>query len=107
MTPTGITLKCTQSGGQQVGQLQTRYYDLTSVDEQKSLTYGENAVEIAENGDTLYTLDWSDACGALPSGTYQISIEFRDVYDESQIHPLIRKFHNSQYYGLDFEIPQR
>lgn len=107
VTPTGITLKCTQSGGQQVGQLQTRYYDLTSVDEQKSLTYGENAVEIAENGDTLYTLDWSDACGALPSGTYQISIEFRDVYDESQIHPLIRKFHNSQYYGLDFEIPQR
>lgn len=105
VTPNGITLKCTQSGGQQVGQLQTRYYDLTSVDEQKSLTYGENVADIAENGDTLYTLDWSDACGALPSGAYQISIEFRDVYDESQVHPLIRKFHNSQYYGLTFEIP--
>ena len=105
VTPTGMTLKFTQSGGQQLGQLQTRYYILTSIDENKVPASGENVMEIAENDDTLYTLDWSDTCGALPSGTYQISIEVRDVYDESQIHPLIRKFHNTQYYGLDFEIP--
>ena len=105
VTPTGMTLKFTQSGGQQVGQLQTRNYILTSIDENKVPASGENVMEIAENGDTLYTLDWSDTCGALPSGAYQISIEVRDVYDESQMHPLIRKFHNTQYYGLDFEIP--
>ena len=105
VTPTGMTLKFTQSGGQQLGQLQTRYYILTNIDENKVPASGENVMEIAENDDTLYTLDWSDTCGALPSGTYQISIEVRDVYDESQIHPLMRKFHNTQYYGLDFEIP--
>lgn len=105
VTPNGITLKCTQSGGQQVGQLQTAYYILTCVDNGKTMAFGKNVVNIAENDVSLYTLDWSEDCGALPSGTYQISIEFRDIYDKSQIHPLIRKFHNSQYDGLDFEIP--
>lgn len=105
VTPTGITLRFTQSGGQQVGRLQTRYYILSSAEIRQELPYGEYAMEITENGDTLYTLDWSETWGALPSGTYQISVEVRDVYDESQMHPLIRKFHNGQFYGLDFEIP--
>lgn len=103
--PTGITLRFTQTGGQQIGQLKAIHYSLDSVSEETHLVSGVCEAELAENDTSLCTLDWSDLCGELPTGEYYISIEVYDFFDESQVHPLMQDFHRSQYYGVSFEIP--
>lgn len=103
--PTGITLRFTQTGGQQIGQLKAIHYSLDSVTEETHLVSGVCEAEIKENGTSQCTLDWSDLCGELSMGEYLISVEVYDFFDESQVHPLMQDFHRSQYYGVHFEIP--
>lgn len=105
VTATSITLNCTQSGGQQIGQLKTYSYILDSDSEQKCLTAATHEVDIEADATTFYILDWSDNCGDLPSGTYSLSIEVCDNYDESQMHPLMRNYHDRQWYTISFDIP--
>lgn len=105
VTPTGITFNCIQSGGQQIGELKTNLYMLDSKTEERAVTNGVNEVVIERDATTTITLDWSETCGELPSGTYILNFEVRDNYDESQVHPLMRNFHDRQYYGFEFDIP--
>ena len=70
VTPTGITLNCTQSGGQQIGQLYTQSYFIDTIGQESSEPdFQIVSIEIQEaiqmEGSTTLHLDWSEACGIL------------------------------------------
>ena len=60
---------------------------------------------ITQNGTTEIQLDWTEVYGELPSGEYYIFPGVDDIYDESQIHPLIVKYKESQHSPVIFTIP--
>lgn len=42
---------------------------------------------------------------SLPSGSYQIRLDIRDVFDEETLHPLMIDYHQNQRYWIQFDIP--
>ena len=40
----------------------------------------------------------------LSSGEYEVVLWIKDIYDESQKHPLMRNFYDTQIYNLDFTV---
>lgn len=120
VTPTSLTVNCIQSGGQQIGELEVNfYYNIYSViDEQTSLldSQGEAVVytqdslpspiaKIKQNATTQFTIDWSEKYGELESGEYRIKLSISDIFDESQVHPLMQDYYTSQGYWIEFTIP--
>lgn len=105
VTSTGITFQITQSGGQQIGSLRTYMIYLTSLAEKKQILHDIIEIDIHMDGTTSITWNWEENCGALPSGTYLLDFTVTDVYDESQVHPLMQNYHDVQAYGFYFEIP--
>lgn len=109
-SPTGATIECQQTGGQQIGQLSVDWYFLsneagflTRLDESASSpTCGVN---LNMDGDTTITLDWTDVYGQLPSGTYRLTLNIVDHFDEADVHPLMQDYHDWQQYTIDFSIP--
>ncbi len=109
-SPTGATIECRQTGGQQIGQLSVDWYFLsneagflTRLDESASSpTLDTN---LNRNGDTAITLDWTDVYGQLPSGTYQLTLNIVDHFEEADVHPLMQDYHDWQQYTIDFSIP--
>lgn len=109
-SPTGATIECQQTGGQQIGQLSVDWYFLsneagflTRLDESASSpTCGVN---LNMDGDTTITLDWTDVYGQLPSGTYQLTLNVIDHFEEADVHPLMQDYHDWQQYTIDFSIP--
>ena len=61
-------------------------------------------VVLKEDDVTKFTLDWAEPYGQLSSGEYRIMLYVHDVYDESQKHPLMRNFYDTQIYNLDFTV---
>ena len=105
VSPTGITFEITQAGGQQIGTLKTYTFLLDSETEQKSILQDVLEVDITMGGTTTVTWNWEESCGALPPGTYRLNFEVMDIFDKSQVHPLMQDFQNRQYYGFTFIIP--
>lgn len=115
VTSTGMTLVCAQAGGQQVGELEISGFSLFSMDdnhavsvadqEKKQNDYDAIKSVITQNGTTEILLDWTEIYGELPSGEYFMMPSVEDIYDESQIHPLIVKYKNEQSYRIIFTIP--
>lgn len=103
--PSGITFNIIQSGGQQLGELRTSLYLLDSKNEEKSVGRGIQEVIIEKDSTTTVTLDWTKEYGELPGGTYILSFEVCDNFDEELVHSLMRNFHDRQYYGFEFTIP--
>ena len=110
VSPTGMTIRCTHSGGQQIGQLEATGYYLSSNglflllnDGSESSPPMDNVV-FKDDDVTEFTLDWAEPYGQLSSGEYRIMLYVHDVYDESQKHPLMRNFYDTQIYNLDFTI---
>lgn len=109
VSATAITLRCTQSGGQQIGQLSVDWYSLRN--EQGFLpnlsgTAESPSCEVAlqMDGETQITLDWTEEYGSLPSGQYGLTLNIQDHYEPSQVHPLMQNFHDWQAYNLEFTI---
>lgn len=109
-SPTGATIACRQSGGQQIGQLSVDWYFLsneagflTRLDE--SASSPTCSVNLNMDGDTTITLDWTDVYGQLPSGTYQLALNIIDHFEEADVHPLMQDYHDWQQYYFDFSIP--
>ena len=108
-----ITLRCTQSGGQQLGELITDFFYIESVREQDSIprlndfadidSYQQKIV-IPRDTVSEITLDWTDIYGELSPGDYLMSLKVRDVYDPADTHPLISKFETRQSYTIPFVI---
>ena len=102
ITSHSVTVTCTQSGGQQIGQLKI---DGCSISPEVGTDSPDCEVELTMDGTCQFTIDWSESCGELPSGTYLLSLWVYDIYDESQLHPLMDKFQDLQQHDIKFTIP--
>lgn len=104
VSPTGLTLVCTQSGGIATGRLETgSAYQLWKEDKdgfrEELIPQGEAmwdmmAYVIAPDATTEWTVDWSWLYGELGPGTYHISKNIVDFQEtgESRSQPYYAKF---------------
>ena len=53
---------------------------------------------------TELTIDWAEPYGELSSGEYEVVLWIKDIYDESQKHPLMRNFYDTQIYAVRFTV---
>lgn len=99
ITPTGLTLTCTQSGGSPTGRLQTgSYYSLeiwdgeswTAVEplpQEYEIAWTEEAWNIPMEDSTQWVVNWEWLYGSLSAGTYRLGkelMDFRDTGDYDQ-----------------------
>lgn len=109
---TEVTITCTQSGGQQIGQLAVKYYylfendgpALKKAEEAKSASF--ETIPLETDGATTFTIDWTDWYGTLPSGSYFLLLDVYDLFDPDQVHPLMVDFHDWQQYSVFFAISE-
>ena len=107
-----ITVVCTQSGGQQFGNLQFSEAFLEkknpATQEWESLednfTPGCIGTALTMGGTTELTFDVTEKDKPLPAGDYSLSMQFTDCYDPEEIPSLMRKYHDRQWYTLEFTI---
>lgn len=113
VSPTQITVNYTQQQAQEVGELIAEKYmlcrrtsgsesDVIAVSWQKGTE--ELSVPIQSDGSGQITIDWFDLVGALEPGEYYLRFTVFDRYDESELHPLIVKYHDGQGYCIPFSI---
>ena len=107
-SPTGITLNYSQWGGMAVGDLVVKWihiYDSTETMVDSTLSWTQDPMPITANTfhGELY-INWEDYCGALPAGEYTLLLYVEDVYSEGEIHPLIRKYCDDQYFTVSFTV---
>lgn len=112
-TPTSLTLRCTQSGGQQIGNLVTDFYTIYAGENYgfvptregiQSADQYEPKLNIQANAVTELTIDWTDTYGALAPGSYAMKLRITDVYDPGQVHPLMENFYDRQSYWISFAV---
>jgi len=108
ISPTGATILCQQSGGQQIGEL---YIDsdwwLSEVEEKSPTAEDQPSPEIplTMEGESTFSLDWTEKYGALRSGIYELVLCIYDHFEESQVHPLMKDFQLRQYYSIELTLP--
>lgn len=110
-----ITVVCTQSGGQQFGNLQFSEAFLEkknpSTQQWESLednfTYDRIGTALTMGGTTELTFDVAEKGEPLPAGDYSLAMQFTDCYDPEEIPSLMRKYHDRQWYTLEFTIQPR
>lgn len=108
---TGLTVVCTQNGSsQQIGELNLGGFHvskdnvyLTRLD--KSGETPPLDVHLKRENSTVVEIDWTEFFGELPSGEYTISLSIFDIFDKSQLHPLMDDFHHWQIYTMSLTIP--
>lgn len=108
VTPSGLTLVCTQSGGEITGELITgESYYLMKVKNKKGkylsnvrggYDFDFNAVAymIPLNTDTEFNVDWKQMYGELKPGTYRLVKEFTEYRENGN--------HNDADYWVEFVI---
>lgn len=108
-----ITLRCTQSGGQQLGELTVDLFFIDSAREEASLPRLDGDTDIDSyqprtiiSRDTVseITLDWTDIYGELSPGDYLLSLRVTDAYDPADTHPVMSKFESRQSYTIPFAV---
>lgn len=106
----GLTLRCTQSGGQQLGQLKVGISWLEAKNGDPNApsvnTLVEGAVpvpsiDLTMDGETELRCDLAETYGSLPAGEYTLVVQIEDQYDPESVTPMVRKFHDTQYYSVD------
>ena len=50
------------------------------------------------------TLNWQKELGSLSPGSYRIFINIHDIYDLTQVRPLMKDFQDVQQYRVEFTI---
>ena len=113
LTSNTITLACTQSDGQQLGNLVVEYYHIRDAEtgnmiSQKAGTTqadsGQPQTVISENSTSVITIDWSETYGELPEGSYIMRLKIADIFKPEQVHPLMQDFYDLQGYDIPFVI---
>lgn len=112
---TALTVVCTQSGGQQFGNLQFSEAFLEkknpATQEWESLednfTYDCIGTALTMGGTTELTFDVMEKGEPLPAGDYSLSMQFTDCYDPEDMPSLMRKYHDRQWYTVEFTIQPR
>lgn len=113
---TGLTIACTQSGGQQLGTLEVQTQRL---ERKNPDTLAWENVEEAQTGtawappangpltmgvtSSLF-FDFAEPFGSLPAGEYRLTVEIADHYNEAEVHPLMRNYRDVQWYTIEFTI---
>ena len=110
VTPSNVTLSAVQSGGFLRGQLQYVGFLILNSDgiapevlDQRAT--GSQPTWLETNGSTRVELDFTDEFGELPSGSYTLLLEAEDVYDKTQVYPLLNGLRTVQFYEVPIEIP--
>lgn len=108
-TPTSITIIVNQTSGQQIGQLYIDSYNLISDDLALSRLDGskqsiEVDIPIVMEGTTELILDWSKTFGSLSAGSYYLELNIQDIFDETQIHPLMVDYYDYWSYLIAFDV---
>lgn len=112
---TGITIECTQSKGQQIGNLVADFYSVAqrSVDDSGTTTETRMDTLVTElvpsfpitmDGTTEISIDLSLLYDALPTGDYALYLLIRDEYSEDAVHPLMRNYYDQQLFDIPFTI---
>lgn len=115
VSPTQITVRYTQQGGQQLGDLSIVEYSVYSMEGfGESVLNGYLGTSLQETGELSIplprdssggvTLDWSNIAGILEPGEYYLRITVIDCYEKSEVHPLIVKYHDRQSYCVPFTV---
>lgn len=108
----GITLKATQSGGQQIGQLQLDSYYINILqevyhpDDPSYPTVEIPAIDLVMGGSTEITIDWSENYSDVPPGNYYIVFWINDIFRPEDVHPLMMDYHTTQVYFAEFTISE-
>ena len=106
---TEITLNYTQSGGQVLGQLMTHGYAISRLNPMEGIALLDNAPlqeqkPISMNGQGTLCLDIETYFGALPAGQYGMYLYLQDAYNEEDVPPLTRNYHDVQCYWIEFTV---
>ena len=106
---TEITLNYTQSGGQVLGQLMTYGYAISRLNPMEGIALLDNAPlqeqkPISMNGQGTLCLDIETYFGALPAGQYGMYLYLQDAYNEEDVPPLTRNYHDVQCYWMEFTV---
>lgn len=116
-SPCSITLWCTQSGGQQIGQLVADFFYLDHAGphtEESAVPLLEGVVSteqfhpkpiIQRNATSEITLDWTNLYGTLAPGDYVMTLKVTDKYDPADVHPLMENFVDTESFLLEFTVP--
>lgn len=110
ITPSRITLNYTQSDGQLIGQLYIGNYNLSRTDivyavPQLDYTLMPESQLIEHNTQGSITLDFETLYGTLESGDYLLYMYLNDSYNPDDVPPLVRNYHDTQCYTVEFSIP--
>lgn len=121
LSPSGVTLECAQSGGQQFGRLNVAGLVLSrknpdtqdwervepldaSIGADIYKAYSEITPkpedDLAMGGAKELTYDLEAMFGQLTAGEYEISLKIVDCYDEANVPPLSRNFYDVQWYTV-------
>ena len=121
LSPSGVTLECAQSGGQQFGRLNVAGLMLSrknpdtqdwervepldaSIGADIYKAYSEVTPkpedDLAMGGTKELTYDLEAMFGRLTAGEYEISLKIVDCYDEADVPPLFRNFYDVQWYTV-------
>lgn len=107
-SPTDITINYSQWGGMAVGDLSVKWihiYDSSDTMVDSTLSWTQDPIPITANTfQGEMHIDWEDYCGALPAGEYTLLLYIEDVFSEGEIHPLIRKYCDNQYFPVSFTV---
>ena len=101
-----LKLNCTQSGGQQIGELGISGISL--VDEasgdplQPQADFAPRMLPMDSQG--ILELDLFSIYGPLPAGDYRLILTVSDYYAEDDVHPLMDNFYDEQDYTLTFTV---
>lgn len=127
--PSGITLSCCQSGGQQLGTLnigthilyklnsRTLAFEqlepLTTEGEPSLFTGYRNGFEswtpdpnrfLTMGGEKELYIPLGRLYGLLSAGDYEIVLQIVDCYNEEEVHPLMRNYRDDQWYSIEFTV---
>lgn len=121
LSPSGVTLECAQSGGQQFGKLNVAGLMLSrknpdtqdwervepldaSIGADIYKAYSEITPkpedDLAMGGTKELTYDLEAMFGRLTAGEYEIILKIVDCYDEANVPPLSRNFYDVQWYTV-------
>lgn len=121
LSPSGVTLECAQSGGQQFGRLNVAGLMLSrknpdtqdwermepldaSIGADIYKAYSEITPkpedDLAMGGTKELTYDLEAMFGRLTAGEYEISLKIVDCYNEADVPPLSRNFYDIQWYTV-------
>lgn len=108
VSPTGITLNYTQSGGMVTGDLSMNWIHIFDADHnmlEEKTEWSLDPIPMQLNTATgALTLNWEALYGELAPGDYTLYLYIYDTYNESDVHPLIQNYCDGQYFPITFSV---